>query len=28
MIGITAHYKFLRGEFVGQDVAPVARWAM
>lgn len=28
MIGITAYYKFLRGEFVGQDVAPVARWEM
>jgi len=25
MIGITGYYKFLRGEFSGQDVAPVAR---
>jgi len=25
MIGITGHYKYLRGEFTGQDVAPVAR---
>lgn len=28
MIGITGHYKFLKGEFVGQEVAPVARWAV
>ena len=26
MIGITGHYKYLKGEFVGQDVTPVARW--
>lgn len=28
MIGITGYYKFLKGEFVGQEVAPVARWAV
>ena len=27
MIAITGYYKFLKGEFVGQEVAPVARWA-
>ncbi len=26
MIGITGYYKFLKEEFVGQEVAPVARW--
>nr|WP_290937150.1 tRNA (adenosine(37)-N6)-threonylcarbamoyltransferase complex transferase subunit TsaD [Haliscomenobacter sp.] len=26
MIGITGHYKYLKGEFVEQDVTPVARW--
>ncbi|MFN7116394.1 MAG: tRNA (adenosine(37)-N6)-threonylcarbamoyltransferase complex transferase subunit TsaD [Saprospiraceae bacterium] len=26
MIGITGYYKFLKGEFVGQEVAPVARY--
>lgn len=28
MIGITGYYKFLKEEFVGQEVAPVARWAV
>lgn len=27
MIAITAHYKFLKGEFVGHDVAPMPRYA-
>jgi len=26
MIGITGYYKFLKKEFTGHDVAPVARW--
>ena len=26
MIGITGYYKYLRGEFTGQDVAPLARF--
>ena len=26
MIGITGYYKYLRGEFTGQDVAPIARF--
>ena len=26
MIAMTAHYKFLKGEFVGQDVGPLARY--
>lgn len=26
MIAITGYYKFLRKEFVGQDVTPMARW--
>jgi len=26
MIGITGYYKYLRGEFCGQDVAPLARF--
>ncbi len=26
MIAMTGHFKFLRGEFVGQDVAPLARY--
>ncbi|AEE48883.1 tRNA (adenosine(37)-N6)-threonylcarbamoyltransferase complex transferase subunit TsaD [Haliscomenobacter hydrossis] len=26
MIGITGYYKYLKGEFVGQEVTPVARW--
>ncbi len=28
MIAITAHYKFLQQEFVGQDITPLARYAM
>ncbi|MGB0863545.1 MAG: tRNA (adenosine(37)-N6)-threonylcarbamoyltransferase complex transferase subunit TsaD [Saprospiraceae bacterium] len=28
MIAVTAHYKYLAGEFVGQEVAPVARYAI
>lgn len=28
MIAITAHYKYLAGEFVGQETAPVARYAI
>lgn len=28
MIAVTAYYKYLRGEFVGQEVAPVARYAL
>lgn len=28
MIGITAHYKFLKGEFVGQEVTPLARYSV
>jgi len=27
MIAVTAHFKYLKKEFVGQDVAPVARWS-
>jgi N6-L-threonylcarbamoyladenine synthase len=27
MIAMTAHYKYLQGEFVGQDVTPLARYA-
>ncbi len=26
MIAVAGYYKYLKGEFVGQDVAPVARW--
>jgi len=26
MIGVVGHYKYLKKEFVGQDVAPIARW--
>jgi N6-L-threonylcarbamoyladenine synthase len=26
MIGISGYYKYLRGEFIGQDVAPLARF--
>ncbi len=26
MIGITAHYKYLRGEFSGHDITPLARY--
>jgi N6-L-threonylcarbamoyladenine synthase len=26
MIGISGYYKYLRGEFTGQDVAPLARF--
>jgi N6-L-threonylcarbamoyladenine synthase len=26
MIAVAGYYKFLKGEFVGQEVAPVARW--
>jgi N6-L-threonylcarbamoyladenine synthase len=26
MIGITGYYKYLRGEFSGQDVIPMARF--
>lgn len=28
MIAVTGYYKFLKSEFVGQEVAPVARWAV
>ncbi|HMO38721.1 MAG TPA: tRNA (adenosine(37)-N6)-threonylcarbamoyltransferase complex transferase subunit TsaD [Saprospiraceae bacterium] len=28
MIALTGYYKHLRGQFVGQEVAPVARWSM
>jgi N6-L-threonylcarbamoyladenine synthase len=28
MIAVTAYYKYLRGEFVGPEVAPVARYSM
>ena len=28
MIAIAAHYKFLKGEFVGQEVEPLARWGV
>lgn len=28
MIGITAHQKYLKGEFVGHDVTPVARYVI
>lgn len=28
MIAITAHYKYLKQEFVGQDVAPLARYKL
>ncbi len=28
MIAVVAHQKFLKGEFVGQDVTPMARYAM
>ncbi len=28
MIAVTGYYKYLQGEFVGQDVAPVARWGV
>lgn len=27
MIAMTAHYKYLQGEFVGQDIVPLARYA-
>ncbi len=27
MIAMTAHYKYLNGEFVGQDIVPLARYA-
>lgn len=26
MIAVTAYYKYLQGEFVGQEVTPIARW--
>jgi hypothetical protein len=26
MIAMTAHYKYLAGEFIGQDVTPLARY--
>jgi N6-L-threonylcarbamoyladenine synthase len=26
MIGITGYYKYLRGEFTGQNVVPLARF--
>ena len=26
MIAVTGYYKYLKGEFVGQEVEPVARW--
>jgi N6-L-threonylcarbamoyladenine synthase len=28
MIAITAHYKFLKGEFIGQEVTPLARYSV
>ncbi|WP_353186328.1 tRNA (adenosine(37)-N6)-threonylcarbamoyltransferase complex transferase subunit TsaD [Parapedobacter lycopersici] len=28
MIAIAGHYKYLAGEFAGQDVAPLARWSV
>lgn len=28
MIAIAGHYKYLNGEFVGQDVGPLARWTI
>lgn len=28
MIGITAHYKYLKGEFIGQEVTPLARYSV
>ncbi|GJM32970.1 MAG: tRNA N6-adenosine threonylcarbamoyltransferase [Saprospiraceae bacterium] len=28
MIGITAYYKYLEGEFSSQDISPKARWGM
>lgn len=28
MIAVTGYYKFLKKEFVGQDVIPVARWSI
>lgn len=28
MIAVTAYYKYQAGEFVGQDVAPIARWKL
>jgi N6-L-threonylcarbamoyladenine synthase len=26
MIGITGYYKYLRGEFSGQEISPLARY--
>ena len=26
MIAVTGYYKFLKKEFVGQDITPMARW--
>ena len=28
MIGITAYFKYLEGEFSSQDISPKARWGM
>ncbi len=28
MIAIAGHYKYMAGDFVGQEVAPLARWAV
>lgn len=28
MIGIVGYYKFLKQDFVGQDIAPLARWSL
>lgn len=28
MIAIAGHYKYLKGEFIGQDVGPLARWSI
>lgn len=28
MIGITGYYQYLRNDFVGQEVAPLARWVL
>jgi N6-L-threonylcarbamoyladenine synthase len=28
MIAVTGYYKYLKGEFVGQDVTPTARYKM
>jgi hypothetical protein len=28
MIAVTGYYKYLKKDFVGQDVVPVARWSV